>query len=74
MVLLLFPKYMSSKFSGFLVALKSEMPYLGHFQRFAIIRVRPLLSGIHSQMLYFIAFEVMTLYSINSFVYVFQFL
>jgi hypothetical protein len=34
MVLLLSPKYMSSKFSGFLVALKNEMPYFRAFPAF----------------------------------------
>ena len=34
MVLLLSPKYMSSKFSGFLVALKNEMPYFRAFPGF----------------------------------------
>ncbi len=46
---------------------------LGHFQRFEIIRVRALLSGTHLQMLCFIAFAEITLYSLNSFVYVFKF-
>jgi hypothetical protein len=34
MVLLLSPKYMSAKFSGFLVALKNEMPYFRAFPGF----------------------------------------
>ena len=38
MVLLLSPKYMSSKFSGFLVALKNEMPYFRAFPAFFIIQ------------------------------------
>ena len=47
-----------------------KCPVLGHFQRFEIIRVRALLSGNHLQMLNFIAFAVIVLYSLNSFVYV----
>lgn len=50
-----------------------KCPILGHFQRFFIIQARALLSGNHLQMLNFIAFAVIVLYSLYSFVYVFLF-
>ncbi len=54
MVLLLSPKYMSSKFGGFLVALKTEMPYFRAFPAFFhysssfLITVHSILKGISS--------------------------
>lgn len=50
-----------------------KCPILGHFQGFETIQARALLSGNHLQMLNFIAFAVIVLYSLNSFVYVFLF-
>ena len=52
---------------------KNKCPKIGHFQGFETIQARSLLSGNHLQMLNFIAFAVIVLYSLNSFVYVFLF-
>ena len=50
-----------------------KRPIYGRFQGFETIQARSLLSGNHLQMLCFIAFAEITLYSLNSFVYVFKF-
>lgn len=51
-----------------------KRPILGRFQDFFIIQAREMNIVNHLQMLCFIAFVVLSLYSLTSFVHVFQFL